>query len=184
MDAARAAAAELGLPVALKALGAWHKSDAGGVRLGIANMRELEAAFNEMTSRLHPFAFSVEQVAPTRDGIELLMGVRRDRSFGPVLVIGLGGVHAEMLRDTVVALAPIGTALADRMIRSLRGASLLLGARGGHPLDIAAAAQAAARLSELAAGRPDIAEVEINPILVMQHGVLGLDARVAGTNPT
>jgi len=131
-----------------------------------------------MTSRLEPSAFSVERLAPTRDGIELLIGARRDRSFGPVVVIGLGGVHAELVRDVVVALAPVGTAQADRMIRSLRGASLLLGARGGQPLNIAAAAQAAARLSELAARRREIAEIEINPMLVLRGGVLGLDARV------
>ena len=178
VDAARVAAADLGFPVVLKALGSWHKSDAGGVRLGITGMRELEAAFDEMTSRLEPSAFSVERLAPTRDGIELLIGARRDRSFGPVVVIGLGGVHAELLRDVVVALAPIGTEQADRMIRSLRGASLLLGARGGQPLNIAAAAQAAARLSELAARRREIAEIEINPMLVLRGGVLGLDARV------
>jgi len=182
LDSARAAALELGFPVALKALGSWHKSDAGGVRLGIKGADELEAAFDDMMSRLKPSAFSVERMAPPGDGVELLVGVRRDRSFGPVLVIGLGGLYAEVLRDTVVALAPVDSELAERMIRSLRGASLLLGARGGQPLDIAAAAHAAARLSDLAARRPDIAEVEINPMLVRRDGVLGLDARVVGTN--
>ena len=96
-----------------------------------------------------------------------------------MIAIGLGGVHAELLSDTAVALAPIDPEQAERMIRSLRGAPLLLGARGGSPLDIAAAARAAARLSELAARRPDLAEVEINPLLVLRDGVLGLDARVA-----
>lgn len=182
LDSARAAALELGFPVALKALGSWHKSDAGGVRLGLGGPGELEAAFDDMMSRRKPSAFSLERMAPPGDGVELLVGVRRDRSFGPVLVIGLGGLYAEVLRDTVVALAPVDSELAERMIRSLRGASLLLGARGGQPLDIAAAAHAAARLSELAARRPDIAEVEINPMLVRRDGVLGLDARVVGTN--
>jgi succinyl-CoA synthetase beta subunit len=182
VEDARAAAAELSFPVALKALGSWHKSDAGGVRLGISTARELEAAFNEMTSRLDPPAFSLERMAPRGDGVELLIGVRSDEAFGPVIVIGLGGLYAEVLHDVVVALAPVATEHAERMIRSLRGASLLLGARGRQPVDIAAAALAAARLSELAAQRPDIAEVEINPILVRHDGVLGLDARVVGAN--
>ncbi len=182
LDAARAAATELGFPVVLKALRLSHKSDAGGVRLTISNVRELEAAFAEMTSRLAPSAFSVERMAPGGDGVELLIGARHDRSFGPVVVIGLGGLYTELLRDTAVALAPVTTEQAERMIRSLRGSSLLLGARGGQALDIAAAAQAAAHLSDLAARRPDIGEVEINPILVSHKGVLGLDARAVATS--
>src|SRR3984893_2329194 len=178
VDAARSAATELGFPVVLKALASSHKSDAAGVRLGISNMRELELAFDEMTSRLEPSAYSVERMALPGDGVELLIGAKRDGRFGPVLIIGLGGLNAEVLQDRVVALAPVTADLAEQMIRSLRGASLLLGARGGQPLDIAGAAAVAGRLSVLAALRPDIAEVEINPVLVGHDGVLGLDARV------
>ncbi|HSS95114.1 MAG TPA: acetate--CoA ligase family protein [Candidatus Dormibacteraeota bacterium] len=181
LDEARAAATRLGFPVVLKALGSSHKSDAAGVRLGISRMSELDAAFDDLMSRLEPAAFSVERMAPAGDGVELLIGVRRDRSFGPVVVIGLGGLYAEVLRDLAVGLAPVGIEPAERMIRSLRGSSLLLGPRGGEPLDIRAAAHAAARLSELAARRPGIAEIEINPLLVGRDGVLALDARVAGS---
>lgn len=172
------AARELGFPVVLKALGASHKSDAGGVRLGIESEGELEAAFADMASRLHPVTFSVERMAVESGAVELLLGVRRDHSFGPVLVIGLGGVQAELFEDVVVALAPVTEDVAAELIRSLRAARLLLGVRGGAPLDVPAAARAAVALSELAAQHPDIAEIEINPLLVRVHGVLGLDARV------
>lgn len=176
---ALAAAAELGFPVVLKALGSSHKSDVGGVRLGIAGEGELEAAFVDIASRLKPPVFAVERMAPLRDGVELLVGVRRDRRFGPVVVIGLGGLQTELLQDMAVALAPVSHELAEQLILSLRGAPLLLGFRGGAPLDVTAAARTAAVLSRLVAERPDISEAEINPLLVGPDGVLALDARIA-----
>ena len=175
---AQAAAAELGFPVVLKALGSSHKSDVGGVRIGIGGEGELEAAFLDMLSRLQPAAFSVERMAPLHDGVELLVGVRCDRRFGPVVVIGLGGLHTELLKDTAVALAPVSHELAEELIGCLRAAPLLLGARGGAPLDVSAAARTAVVLSQLVAERPDIGEAEINPLLVRRHGVLALDARI------
>lgn len=178
LAAARAAAAELGFPVVLKALGSSHKSDVGGVELGIAGEAALKVAFVNMTSRLNPPAFSVERMAPSIDAVELIVGVRRDPSFGPVVVIGLGGVYAELLQDVAVALAPISLDLARQMIMSLRGASLLLGARGSPALDIGAAARTAAILAQIAVDHSDVAELEINPLLVQRDGVLGLDARI------
>jgi len=175
---ARAVAAELGFPVVLKALGSSHKSDLGAVRLGIAADAELKTAFVDMASRLAPAAFAVECTAPSRGSVELLVGVRRDRRFGPVLVIGLGGVYTELLSDVAVALAPVSYELAEHLIRSLRGAPLLLGARGGPILDVAAVARTAVALSRLVAERSDIAEAEINPLLVSPDGVLALDARI------
>jgi acetate---CoA ligase (ADP-forming) len=175
---AQAAATEIGYPVVLKALGSSHKSDRGAVRLGIAGEGELEAAFIEMTTLLEPQGFSVERMASSADGIELIVGVRRDPSFGPVVVIGMGGVYADLLQDVTVALAPLTQEVAEQLIRSLRGAPLLLGARGRPVLDVAAAARAAVMLSQLAAERHDIAEIEINPVLVGRDGVLALDARI------
>ena len=175
---AQAVAAELGFPVVLKALGSSHKSDLGAVRLGIAGDAELKTAFVDMASRLAPAAFAVERTAPSRGSVELLVGVRRDRRFGPVLVIGLGGIYTELLSDVAVALAPVSYGLAEQLIRSLRGAPLLLGARGGPILDVVAAARAAVALSRLVAERPDITEAEINPLLVSRDGVLALDAHI------
>jgi acyl-CoA synthetase (NDP forming) len=178
---ARVAARKVGYPVALKALGTAHKSDAGGVRLGIEDEAALEVAFGGMVTRLAPAAWSVERMATPTAGIELLVGVQRDHRFGPVVVGGAGGVYAEIVHDVQVALAPVTQAAAEVLIRSLRAAPLMLGARGRPVLDVAGAARAAAALSRLAAERPDIAEAEINPLLVSRDGVVALDARIVLT---
>jgi acyl-CoA synthetase (NDP forming) len=177
-DGAAAAASAIGYPVVLKALGAAHKSDAGGVRLAIASEAQLKDAFREMQARLRPTSFSVEKEAAAGSGVELLIGVKRDRSFGPVALVGLGGISAELFRDLAVALAPVSVEHAIALIRSLRGADLLLGYRGRPRLDVDAAARTLSALSQLAAARPEIAEVEINPLLVLEGGVLALDARL------
>ena len=171
-----AAAAELGYPVVLKALDREHKSDAGGVVLGLADEPSLVAACGGLEGRGE---LSLERMAG--GGIELIVGVRRDVRFGPVLVIGIGGAYAELLRDVAVALAPVDEAGAEHLLRSLRGSPLLTGARGRPALDVAGAAAAAAALSRFAADRPAIEEIEINPLLVRADGVLALDARVVGS---
>lgn len=175
---ARTRATEIGYPVVLKALGAVHKSDTGGVRLGIEGPSQLAAAFREMAGRLKPLAYSVEQMASGPNSVELIIGVRRDPSFGPVVVVGMGGVYAEVLQDVAVALAPITQKVAEDLIRSLRGAPLLVGKRGQAALDVAAAARAAVALSTLAAEHTDFTEMEINPLLVTREGVIALDARI------
>jgi acetate---CoA ligase (ADP-forming) len=172
------AADEVGYPVVLKALGLLHKSDAGGVKVGIADAEALVWEWGDMQQRLVPPECSIEAMAPLSEGVELIVGARRDARFGPVAVVGLGGIYAELLEDIAVGLAPLDQEGAERLLRSLRGAALLEGARGRPPLDVAAAARAAVALSQLAAARPDIAEIEINPLLVTPHGALGLDARV------
>ena len=98
--------------------------------------------------------------------------------FGPIALVGIGGVYTELLSDVAVALAPVEEADAEELLRSLKGAPLLLGARGRRPLDLAAAAGATAALTRLAAAHPEIEEIEINPLLVTPDGALGLDARV------
>jgi acyl-CoA synthetase (NDP forming) len=173
-----AAADELGYPVALKALGLDHKSDAGGVALALADAGALESALADMDARLSPPAYSVERMAPTALGVELIAGVRRDPRFGPVVLVGSGGIYAELLRDVAVALAPVDAEQAEELLRSLRAAPLLLGARGRAPVDLRSAAEAIAALSRVAAERPAIAEVEVNPLLVTPEGAVGLDARL------
>jgi acyl-CoA synthetase (NDP forming) len=174
---ALAAAAELGYPVVLKALGHVHKSDAGGVAVGLADAGALERRLSEMAT-LEASEYSVERTAPVEDGIELIVGSRRDPRFGPVTLVGMGGLYTEVLADVAFALAPVGEADAERLIGSLRAAPLLLGARGRPPLDVAAAARATAALSRVAAAHPEIDELEINPLLVVPGGALGLDARI------
>jgi acetate---CoA ligase (ADP-forming) len=177
-DEALAAAGELGYPVVLKALGLLHKSDAGGVALGLRDDDELAAAFDDLTARLGPESFSVEAAQDVAAGFELLVGARRDPRFGPLVVVAAGGIQAELVRDTAVALAPIDAGAAEVLVRSLDSAPLLLGARGRPALDVGAAARAVVALSSFAAAHPEIAEVEVNPLLVLPDCVVGLDARV------
>jgi len=122
--------------------------------------------------------YSVERMASVDDGAELIAGCIRDPRFGPIVLVGIGGIYAELLDDTAVALAPVDAVQAETLIRSLRGAAILEGARGRVALDVPAAAEAVAALSQLAASRPDLAEIEINPLLVTPSGALALDARV------
>jgi acyl-CoA synthetase (NDP forming) len=175
---AKAAAREIGYPVVLKALGLLHKSDAGGVALGIESEEGLERQLTAMATRLRPEAYAVERMERGADGIELIAGCRRDRRFGPIAMVGLGGVYAELLADVAVALAPVSEEEAEALLRSLRGAPLLLGARGRPGVDVRGAAHAVAALSRLAAAHPEIAEIEVNPLLATPAGALGLDARI------
>jgi acyl-CoA synthetase (NDP forming) len=172
------AAEDVGYPVVLKALGILHKSDAGGVVVGIADADALAWEWADMEERLAPPEFSIERMAPLGEGIEVIVGARRDTRFGPVAMVGLGGVFAEAFDDVAVGLAPLDVEAAERLLRSLRGAVLLDGFRGRKAVDVRAAAEAAAALSQLAASRPDISEIEVNPLLVGPEGVLALDARI------
>jgi acyl-CoA synthetase (NDP forming) len=174
LEEALAAATELGYPVALKAGDRLHKSEEGGVVLGLADDDALTAASRTLEAEV----VSVEAMAPLDDGVELIVGARRDRRFGAVLLVGLGGVHAEVLDDVAVALAPVDEQQAERLLRSLRGAPLLEGVRGRPSLDVEAAARAVAALSRAAAACAEVAELEVNPLLVLPKGVVGLDARV------
>jgi acyl-CoA synthetase (NDP forming) len=176
--AAIEAADAIGYPVVVKAVGRTHKSDAGGVRVDIRRRAELRAALAEMRRRLSPAEYSVERMSSPPGAVELLVGARRDHAFGPVLLVGAGGVLAEVLSDFAVAIAPVSPRQAERLIRSLRISPALTGARGGARLDLAGAARAASALSKLAAAWPDIAELEINPLQVARDGCLALDARV------
>lgn len=179
-DEALAAAGELGYPVVLKALGSLHKSDAGGVVLGLRDERELAAALDGLAARLAPESFAVEAAEDVGAGFELLVGARRDPRFGPLAVIAAGGIHAETLRDVAVALAPVDETGAEALVRSLGAAPLLIGSRGRPPLDVGAAARAVAALSRFAAAHPELAEVEVNPLVVRREGsgAVGLDARI------
>jgi hypothetical protein len=107
----------------------------------------------------------------------------RDPRFGPVATVGIGGVHAEVLRDVAAALAPLDPGQAEDLIGSLRGASLLTGTRGRQRLDVTAAARSVAILSQVAASHPSVTELEVNPLLVTPSGACGLDARMVVEAP-
>jgi acyl-CoA synthetase (NDP forming) len=181
---ALAAACEIGYPVVLKALGSDHKSDRGGVVLGLGDDTSLRDAYAELERRLAPEACSVEQMAPLGKGVELVIGCRWDARFGPIALAGSGGIYTEILRDISVALAPVSVADAEAMLRSLRAAPLLTGARGRPALDLTAAARALADLSLAASSHPELSELEVNPLLVTPDGAIGLDARCVRATTT
>ena len=157
-------------------MGLLHKSDAGGVAIGLSNADDLRRAHEDMVNRLNASEYCVEQM--TGGGVELIVGTRRDARFGPVLMVGLGGVLAEILKDVTFALAPVTPQEAETMFQALKAAPLLRGARGRRPVDITAAARAVAAISEVGAAHPEIAELEVNPLLATPSGCLGLDARI------
>lgn len=185
LDAAAAAAARIGFPVALKAQSAdlSHKSDAGGVVLGLKDAAELAAGWIKLhddVARSRPGLVldGVLVEAMAANGVELILGARNDKDWGPVLIIGLGGVWTEALGDIRVLppyLAPDRIAVE---FRKLRGAKLLSGFRGAPPVDVKAAAEVAARLGAFMLAHPEIAEIDLNPVVVYPEGggVVVLDA--------
>ena len=176
-DEALAAAGRIGYPVVLKALGAEHKSDGGGVVLGLGTPDALAAAVSDLAARLAPPSFSVERMVVAPVAAELVCGVIWDARFGPVALVGGGGTAVELLDDVVLALAPLTSAEAEGALRRLRTFALFDGYRGRPPLAVGAAAEAIAALTRVAAAHPELAEVEVNPLLVTPDFALALDAR-------
>lgn len=183
---ARAAALRLGLPVAMKIVSPdiAHKSEVGGVALNLGDGPAVEAAAQTMLSNVAQRAPGAKitglVISPmATGGVELIVGAQQDSVMGMMIMVGLGGIFTEVLQDVRLALAPVSPARAEAMLRSLRGAPLLLGARGRPLLDIAAAAEAVSRLSVLAAQNSEVIDsIEINPLLVRERGVVALDALI------
>ncbi len=168
----------IGFPVVLKATGRLHKSEGGGVVLGLRNRAEVLEAYADLVARLAPPAVSVEPMLDATGGVELIVGAVRDPKFGPVVMVGLGGVLTEVLDDTRCALAPVSTHAARELLLTLQGAPVLVGARGRGPVDLDGLAEVVACVSRLAAAHPELAELELNPVLARPDGVVALDARV------
>jgi acyl-CoA synthetase (NDP forming) len=164
-------------PVVLKAMGLLHKSDLGGVRLGIADVEGLRAEYESMAQRLSPPAVTIEQMVNTSDGVELIVGVRHDERFGPVAMVGVGGVLTEVLDDVATSLAPVAPSRAISLLRSLRSSALLQGVRGRPPVLLEAVAAVVAAITEFACAHPELADVEVNPLLATADGAVALDAR-------
>ncbi|MDP9199260.1 MAG: acetate--CoA ligase family protein, partial [Pseudomonadota bacterium] len=175
--AALVAAHELGYPVALKTAvpGIDHKSDRDGVRLGLAADALLATAWRDLASQIGPRALVSPMVTGT--GVELLLGMIHDPQFGPVVVIGAGGVHVEALADAVYALPPFDAAEARRLVARLRIAPLLASRRHRRPLAVDAFCEAVARFSALAAELGELfAEIDLNPVIVHADGCTIVDA--------
>ncbi len=187
VEEAIAAAERIGYPVALKIISPQviHKSDVGGVALNLLSAEELRRAAEKMrlqVSRLLPQAqllgFTVQAMAERPGAHELIVGIASDPVFGPVLLLGEGGVAVELHKNHVVALPPLNTHLALDMLAGSRLSLLLAGYRGRLPADEAALLATLLKVSQMACDLAWLAELDINPLLVDEHGVLALDARV------
>jgi acetate---CoA ligase (ADP-forming) len=176
LDAALASAGRMGYPVVLKTAAASHKTDLGGVKLGIEGPNALISAFHEMSSRLGPSVTVQEMAQP---GVEMALGIIRDPQFGPLVMVAAGGVLIEILGDRRLALPPIDEARAMRLIDRLAVRPLLHGVRGAPPADAYSLALAMSRLSVLACDLGDlIGAIDINPLIVGPNGCVAVDALV------
>jgi acyl-CoA synthetase (NDP forming) len=186
---AMAAADELGYPVVLKAADPQlvHKSDVGAVHLGLAGPDDVDAAYRAIGAVLDQPTPAV-LVQPMAAGtVELVAGIVHDPLFGSLVMTGLGGVHTDLLGDRAFRLVPMTDLDAGRMWRSLRGAPLLAGYRGAPAVDTGALEDLLLRLGRLAEELPEVAELDLNPVLVGPDGVVAVDAKLrlapAGDEP-
>jgi acetate---CoA ligase (ADP-forming) len=179
---------ELGYPVVLKIVAekVVHKSDVGGVRVGIADREELAAAIGTMMEQVQSRA-GIQQSdidgllvqKMLSGGKETIIGLTDNPGFGRLLMFGLGGIYVEALHDVVFRVHPLSDLDAAEMIKSLRGARLLTGIRGEAPADREAIQDAILRISQLATDHPQIVELDINPWLAMEQGGYAVDGRIS-----
>jgi acyl-CoA synthetase (NDP forming) len=185
MDA-HAAVADLKPPLALKvvATGVIHKSDVGGVKLNLRNGADVASAIADLAQSLRARdiqaeAWLVEEMAPR--GVEVVVGGTMDPEFGPMVMVGLGGVFVEVLKDVAFRICPITERDARDMLDELKGASLLHGARGSEPVNIDAIVEVLLCVGGegglLVSGEDEIAEIDINPLIVSRQSAVAVDAR-------
>ena len=172
------AAKMLSFPVVLKAGWLEHKSEHGGVKLGLGSPEQLLAAFDDMHARLGGGEYVVEEQDMRANTVEVLVGARADRDFGPVITVGAGGTETELHKDIAVELAPVDKATALQMVGRLRCFPLLQGWRGKPATDIDALAEIIVAVSRAVAANEHITEFEVNPIRVSPEGALAVDALV------
>ena len=170
--------ARFGAPVVLKAGWLAHKSEHGGVALGLTTADELTRAYDDMHARLGDGEYVVEAQDTRPHTVELIIGARQDRDFGPLVLVGAGGIEAELHRDVWVELAPVDRELAADMLGRLRMSPRLSGWRGEPPVDIDALADVVVLISQSIARHPEIVEIELNPVIAGPDGVVAVDALV------
>ena len=187
VDEAVAAAQQMGFPVALKIVSPdiLHKTDVGGVRLNLQDADAVARAFAAIDTSVRRFfpSAAIQGIAVQEmvaGGKEVILGMTRDPSFGPLLMFGLGGIYVEVLKDVAFRVAPIGPDEAEAMIREIRSFPLLRGVRGEKPSDLNAIVDALCRLSQLCVDFPEVLEMDVNPLLVKPEGegAVAIDARL------
>jgi acetate---CoA ligase (ADP-forming) len=184
-DTAVAAAEALGYPVVVKVLspGIVHKTDVGGLRVDLQDADEVRTAVREMGEAIRNAGLEADVRGWLVErflvgGKETIVGMSTDPAFGPVLMFGLGGIYVEALADVAFRLQPVSAEDAHDMIGSLRGRRLLEGVRGEPPVDKDALRDVIQRVSQLVGDHPEIAELDINPLLAFPDGVRAVDARI------
>lgn len=176
---------KLGFPVVMKIASAdiMHKSDMGGVRLGLENSQAVGQAYDDIITAAkekHPKAkimgVAVQKMA--RPGVEVIVGMSQDDQFGPVLMFGLGGIMVEVLKDVSFRLVPLTKRDAAEMVRELKGYPLLEGYRGREKVNMAYLENLLLKVSDFVEKNPEVKELDLNPIFAYSDGALAVDARV------
>jgi acyl-CoA synthetase (NDP forming) len=179
-DESVAVARSIGFPVVMKAVGPTivHKTEDAGIKLDLGGEADVRDAFRDLTGRLGPRLTGVLVQEMVRAGVEAMIGAVNEPTFGPVLACGTGGVLVDVLSDTSFRLPPLTAADAEQMVDELKCAVLLRGYRGAPPADRAALVDALLRVSALVEACPEIQEMDINPVKVLQRGVRAVDVRI------
>lgn len=179
------AADAVGYPVVMKIVSPdiAHKSDVGGVTLGLKDAKAVRKAYKEMIERVSAAApnakiagVAIQNMAP--QGIEVIVGATTDPQFGPVMMFGLGGVFVEVLKDVAFRIVPLEPRDAAQMVREIRGLPVLQGARGAQPADLPALEALIVKVSQFVAAHPEVAELDLNPVFAYPNGALAVDARI------
>lgn len=171
---------KIGIPAAMKIISPEisHKSDVGGVILHIDSLKKAEEAYDKMLGLdpKHKAAILLQRMIS--NGKEVILGAKRDPSFGPVLLFGLGGIYVEVLKETSLRVAPINRSEASEMISELKGSAILKGVRGEKPSDLEALMEMLLRLSQLMIDFPEIEGMDINPVMALEKGAIAVDVRI------
>jgi acetate---CoA ligase (ADP-forming) subunit beta len=184
-EEAAKAAEKAGYPVVLKIVSpdVAHKSDVGGVRLGLESKEDVEEAFAEIMDAVNAAqpdvkieGVAVQKMAPA--GTEVIVGMSKDPQFGPVLMFGLGGILVEVLKDVAFRIVPLEAKDARDMVREIKGFPVLEGVRGQPPADVAALESLIIKVSEFIEAHPEIEELDLNPVFAYPDSVLAVDARI------
>ena len=184
-EEARTQAGQIGYPVVLKIVSPdiSHKSDIGGVKVGLEDAAAVTAAFNEIIANAQkavPDAsitgIAVQHMAP--QGTEVIVGMTTDPQFGPVVMFGLGGIMVEVLKDVSFRVVPLAERDAEQMIDEIKGKAILDGVRGQPAADRTAIKSALLSVSEFVEQNPDVQELDLNPMLVYRDGAIAVDARI------
>lgn len=169
-----------GQPLALKAISPSliHKTEAGAVKLNVKTKEEASAAWEEIYTRQHGLPLEGLLLQPMIEGQEVIVGMKRDAVFGPTILVGLGGIFTEILKDSALRVAPVTLEEAKKMILEIKARDILLGARGGLAVKLEALADVIAKISQLAVAHPEIKEIDLNPVLATPTGAKLVDVRI------